>query len=304
MIKTLSFKTHEIAEYISWSYFFHAWGFPAKFAAVAEIHDCSACVSAWINSFPTQEDRERAAEAVKLYRDAKKMLCDDDGKYDFRGRFGLFDANSNNDDIYLYGDNGEITVLPFLRQQYNPSSDGNCYCLSDFIMPVNSGTRDRIGVFIASNDKRMEALYPDDDYKHMLCQTLSDRLAEAGTELMHLAVRRKYWGYAKDEMLSVSDIINAKYQGIRPAVGYPPMPDQSIIFLLDKLIDFSKIGVDITEIGAMIPHSSTCGLMFSHVKSRYFSVGRIGMDQLRDYSRRRGLPMEKMCEFLRANIVL
>lgn len=304
MIKTLSFKTHEIAEYISWSYFFHAWGFPVKFAAIAEIHNCSACVSAWINSFATQEDRERAAEVVKLFHDAKNILCEVDGKYDFRGRFGLFDANSKDDDIYLYGDDGETIVLPFLRQQYNPSADGVCYCLSDFIMPIDREKRDRIGVFVASNDKRMENLYPNDSYKHMLCQTLSDRLAEAGTELMHKAIRREYWGYAKDENLSVRDIINAKYQGIRPAVGYPPMPDQSIIFLLDKLIDFSKIDVSITEIGAMLPHSSTCGLMFSHAQSHYFSVGKIGVDQLKDYSRRRGLPMDKMREYLRANIVL
>lgn len=304
MIKSLSYKTHEIAEYISWSYFFHAWGIPAKFASVAEIHDCSACRWSWISGFESQEDRGRASEAIKLYDDAKRVIKEIDGKMNFHGRFGLFEANSKGDDIIIYQNNHVTTKLPFLRQQYNRSLDGKCYSLADFIIPFESGKRDKIGVFVSSNDRNMENMFPDDDYKHLLYQTLSDRLAEAGTELMHKEVRRKYWGYAKDEDLSVNDILNAKYQGIRPAVGYPSIPDQSIIFLLDKLIDFSRIDVSITENGAMLPHSSTCGLMLSHAKSRYFSIGKIGEDQLSDYSGRRGFPVEKMREYLRANLVL
>lgn len=299
---TLSYKTHEIAEFISWSYFFHAWGFPAKFAAVAGIHHCGACESAWINSFSEPDDRERAVEAVKLFGDAVEMLNSVDGKYDFRGKFAIFDANSSGDDIIITDDNGNITRFPFLRQQYNPSANGDCMCLADYIMPENFGKKDRIGCFVASNDERMENLYPDDNYRHLLCQTLSDRLAEAGTEKMHMAIRREYWGYAKDETLGINEMVASKFQGIRPAVGYPPMPDQSVIFILDQMLGFSEIGVSLTEIGAMCPHSSTCGLIFAHPKAKYFSVGKIGNDQLEDYARRRGIPAARMRDFLRANL--
>lgn len=304
MIYTLKYSVREIAPYISWSYFFHAWGFPAKFAAIAHVHDCAACTSSWVASFEEAGDAARAAEAVKLYRDAQSILREADGKFDFRARFGLFGANSEGDDIHLYGDDDrELAVVPCLRQQYDPMPSGECLCLADFIAPASLGRRDKIGVFVASNDGRMEQQYPDDEYRHLLCQTLSDRLAEAGTEMMHAAVRREYWGYAKDESVSIDDMVNANYQGIRPAVGYPPLPDQSIIFILDKLIGFSQIGVSITQLGAMLPHSSTCGLMFAHPKSRYFSVGHIGRDQFLDYVGRRGLPEAEMEKFLRANIV-
>lgn len=130
----------------------------------------------------------------------------------------------------------------------------------------------------------MEGLYQQDPYKHLLVQTLSDRLAEAATEKMHEYVRKEAWGYAKDESLSMSDLLVEKYQGIRPAVGYPSLPDQSINFLLDELLDMKQIGITLTENGAMYPHASVCGLMFAHPASEYFSVGKIGEDQLEDYA--------------------
>ena len=302
MIKTLSFKTHEIAEYISWTYFFHAWGLPAKFATIANVHDCQACVSSWIECFTTPEDRLRAKEAANLYKDAIEILNEVDGKFDYQGRFGIFEANSMGDDILVYIEK-EIVSIPCLRQQCRFSANEECLCLADFIMPSEMDKRDKIGVFVSSNAKEMERLYPSDNYKHMLCQTLSDRLAEAGTELMHTMVRRNYWGYAPKENLSTSDILRGKYQGIRPAVGYPSLPDQSVIYILDKLIDFSKIGVTITETGAMNPHASTCGLMFAHPQARYFNVGPIGKDQLSDYSFRRNISIEQAKDFLSANIV-
>ena len=302
MIKTLSFKTHEIAEYISWSYFFYAWGLSAKYATIANVHNCQACISSWIDSFPTSEDKLRAKEAVSLYKDAIEILNEVDGKFDYQGRFGIFEANSKGDDIIVYRENN-IVSIPCLRQQYSHSAGKECLCLADFIMPLEMGKHDKIGVFVSSNAKEMEELYPSDNYKHMLCQTLSERLAEAGTELMHALIRRNYWGYAKNENLSTSDILKGKYQGIRPAVGYPSLPDQSVIFILDKLIDFSKTGVTITETGAMHPHASTCGLIFAHPQARYFNVGIIGKDQLRDYSIRRNIPLEQAKEFLSANIV-
>lgn len=303
MIRTFSFATHEIADFISWSYFFHAWGFPAKFSAVSKVYGCSSCLSSWTKSFDDERDIARASEAAKLYADALKLLADIDGVYNFSARVGIFDANSDGDDIIVYNNDGKCVVLPFLRQQYDHSEDGYCLCLADFIRPVSQGVRDKIGVFVSCNDGRMEHLYHDDDYMHMLCQTLSDRLAEAGTEMMHMLVRRDMWGYAKEEHLTPAEMAMGKFVGIRPAVGYPSMPDQSIIFLLDSLVDFSQIGVKLTESGAMNPHASVSGLMFAHPKSRYFSVGRIGTDQLDDYARRRGLPMDVVSKFLSANLV-
>lgn len=304
MTGSLKFRTAEIAEYISWSYFFHAWGFPAKFAAVVKIHDCDACISSWIAGFDTPEDRERAKEVVSLYRDARKVLSDCDGRYSFRCLFAVFGAESEGDDIWVSADDGRIMRIPCLRQQYQPQPDGTCLCLADYIRPREKGGNDRIGVFVSSNDGRMEEQHPEDNYLHMLYQTLSDRLCEAGTEAAHALIRRKYWGYAPDEDLTVDDLIMERYRGIRPAVGYPPLPDQSVIFILNDLIDFSRIGVSVTEIGAMRPHSSACGLMFAHPKAKYFNVGKIGMDQAEDYAKRRGLSIEIIKKYLRRNIVI
>lgn len=302
MIKKLSFKTHEIAEYISWTYFFHAWGISAKFATIAKIHDCQACTSSWINSFTAKEDKMQAKEAINLYKDAIEILNEVDGKYDFHGCFGIFEANSAGDDILVYSGK-EVVAIPCLRQQNSMSAQGECLCLADFIIPKEMGKHDKIGVFVSSNAKEMENLYPSDNYKHMLCQVLSDRLAEAGTELMHAMIRRRYWGFSANENLSTQEILQGKYQGIRPAVGYPSLPDQSVIFILDKLIDFSQIGVTITETGSMSPHASTCGLIFAHPKARYFNIGKIDQDQLNDYSARRDIPIEQVEDYLRANLV-
>ncbi len=131
----------------------------------------------------------------------------------------------------------------------------------------------------------------------MLSQTLCDRLAEATTELMHLQVRRTYWGYASNEDLPIEDLLVGKYQGIRPAIGYPSLPDTSVNFLLDSLLHMARIGISLTETGMMRPHASVSGLI-AHPMARYFELGPIGEDQLRDYARRRGLPEKTVRRFL------
>jgi cobalamin-dependent methionine synthase I len=136
----------------------------------------------------------------------------------------------------------------------------------------------------------------------MMMQLLADRLAEATAERMHEEVRKKYWGYAVDENLSITDMLMERFQGIRPAVGYPSLPDTSFNFLIDSVLDMGQIGIRLTESGAMKPHASVSGLMMSHPKARYFSLGKIGEDQLQDYSRRRGLPVEVCRKFLAANL--
>lgn len=165
---------------------------------------------------------------------------------------------------------------------------------------IRSAGYDR--VFASSVSAESEGCYKDDPYKHLLVQTLTDRLAEAATEKMHEYVRKTVWGYAPDESLSIPDLLVEKYQGIRPAVGYPSLPDQSVNFILDELLDMKQIGIMLTENGAMYPHASVCGLMFSHPQSRYFAVGKIGEDQLEDYACRRGKPIEEMRKFLAANL--
>jgi cobalamin-dependent methionine synthase I len=132
----------------------------------------------------------------------------------------------------------------------------------------------------------------------MLAQTLADRLAEATTERLHQEVRTMLWGYAPDEQLSIPDLLLERFQGIRPAVGYPSLPDQSINFVIEDLLDFKEIGITLTEHGMMRPHASVSGLMLGHPAAQYFSIGRIGEDQLADYAARRGKTVEEMKKYL------
>lgn len=251
----------------------------------------------WLTSF-TEEDRPKASEAMQLFKEANRMLNQLDAVYQTHGVVNIMDANADGDDLLLNGKR-----FPLLRQQAAKlKKDDPFLCLSDFVRPLSSGITDKIGAFATTVDAEMEQLYAEDDYKRMLAQTLSDRLAEATAEKLHEDVRKKLWGYAPDENLSVKDLHNEKYQGIRPAVGYPSLPDQSINFLLDELLDMKQIGISLTENGMMKPHASVCGLMFAHPASRYFSIGKIGEDQLADYAARRGMSIEETKKFLAANL--
>ena len=289
-------KIHDVIPYINWIYFFHAWGFQPRFAAIANIHGCDACRASWLTTFP-EEDRPKASEAMQLLKEANRMLDLLDRDYEVKTIFKLCKANSNGDNLILDG-----ITFPLLRQQVKKRESGPFLCLSDFVRPLSSGIPDTVGVFASSIDADMAGLYEQDPYKHLLVQTLSDRLAEAATEKMHEYVRKEAWGYAKDENLSIPELLVENYQGIRPAVGYPSLPDQSINFLLDELLDMKQIGVTLTGNGAMYPHASVCGLMFAHPASEYFSVGKIGEDQLNDYAVRRGKSVEEVRKFLAANL--
>ncbi len=290
------YHLHEVAGYINWLYFFNTWGFPSWYGSVSEIHGCEACWANWLQAFPADE-RSRASEAVNLYKEAQAMLDSMDTMFHAHAVVCLLDANSDGDDIIIWTDDGREVRLPLLRQQYG----NECLCLSDFVLPLTYGTRDTIGLFVASVDAGMEGSYGDDDYRHMICQTLSDRLAEATAERVHEDVRKRLWGYAPDENLTVRQLFSEEYQGKRPAVGYPSLPDMSLNFLLSDILGMQQIGVSLTESGAMVPHASTSGLMLAHPKARHFSVGRIGQDQLEDYARRRGLSIERARQFLTAN---
>ena len=289
----LTYRIHDVAPYINWIYFFHAWGFQPRYAGIADIHGCEACHAMWLSSF-SEEERPKAAEAIQLYKEACNMLnhLDEEG-HTVHSLFRLCRANSDGDNFII-----EDTLFPLLRQQ-TPHSDGTPYlCLSDFIRPLSSGITDTIGLFASTAGQAAEKSYNNDPYQHLLAQTLSDRLAEAATEKMHEYVRKYAWGYAPNESLTIPELLAEKFQGIRPAVGYPSLPDQSISFLLDQLLNMKQIGITLTENGAMHPHASVCGLMISHPAAHYFSIGAVDDEQLNDYAQRRQIPACEMRKFL------
>lgn len=267
-------KTYSISEltpFINWLYFYHAWGLSGK----------------------PREDKE------KMKQEALQMLASWEEKYHTHAIFRLFEVCSEGDDLIFFLP-GTLFRFPMLRQQH-PSAPGEPnLCLADFIRPLSQGIRDQVGVFCTSVDGTIIDEYSHDDYLNMMAQTLSDRLAEATAEKLHEEVRRDraYWGYAPDENLTIEQQHREEYQGIRPAIGYPSLPDTSANFLIDQLIDMKQAGIRLTETGMMTPHASVSGFMFAHPKSRYFELGKIGDDQLRDYARRRGVPVELMRRFL------
>lgn len=272
-------KTYSISEltpFINWLYFYHAWGLSGK----------------------PRENKE------KMKQEALQMLASWEEKYHTHAIFRLFEVCSEGDDLIFFLSEKKLR-FPMLRQQH-PSAPGEPnLCLADFIRPLSQGIRDQVGVFCTSVDGTIIDEYRHDDYLNMMAQTLSDRLAEATAEKLHEEVRRdrEYWGYAPDENLTVEQQHREEYQGIRPAIGYPSLPDTSANFLIDQLIDMKQAGIRLTETGMMTPHASVSGFMFAHPKSRYFELGKIGDDQLRDYARRRGVPVELMRRFLAVNTI-
>lgn len=277
MRKVLTYELSEVEPYINWLYFYHAWGLSGK---------------------PQEEKLRMRAEALGVLESWK-------GKFHTHAIFGLFDANSDGDDIVIDSreEAGTVVRMPMLRQQH-PSQDGAPnLCLSDFIRPLRQGIKDQIGAFCTTVDGEITEQNKHDEYLAMLSKVLCDRLAEGTAELLHEEVRRKYWGYAPDEHLTMEQTHREEYQGIRPAVGYPSMPDTSVNFILDQLLDMKQVDIRLTESGMMTPHASVSGLMFAHPKARYFELGKIGEDQLKDYARRRGIPVEMMRRFLQSSLM-
>ena len=248
------------------------------------------------------------AQAETWTYDFESFSTDIDGQ----GPRKAIEANLNGLEWHMYGvranaDGDDIVVgterMPMLRQQ-RPSAPGAHYlCLADFVRPLSSGIKDRVGAFAASIDESIEHDFQQDDFQRMLAQTLADRLAEATAEITHLQVRRTIWGYAPDENLDIPQLLREDFQGIRPALGYPSIPDTSLNFIIDRLIDMKRIGIRLTDSGAMKPHASVSGLMFAHPKAHYFDIGRIDDTQLRDYARRRHVPVELMRRFLASRLV-
>lgn len=289
MIKTYNYTVRELQPYINWSYFYWIWQIPALTAR---------------NAPPNSElaQLDSSEEAVKeqwdvLFNDIKTILGEyDRQQYTVSARVGLFDANANGDDILVYRGNDTVTI-PCLRQQYEKKDHEPNLCLSDYLMPQSLGKHDRMGVFACTVPMEMETHYADDPVYKLFGQTLCTRLVEAAAEKMHEEVRKRLWGYAPDESLTMEEMFHEKFQGIRPAIGYPSLPDQTVNFIVDGLIDMQGMGITFSENGAMLPQATVSGLMFAHPQSRYFHIG-IGPDQLEDYARRRRLPVETLKKFL------
>lgn len=297
-----SIPVEEIVPFLDWKFFFHSWNLSARYASLENMDDCPSCTQQWLNSFPESE-REKAAEGMSLFRDAQKMLnqlAHSRAKY-INAVFGVYEANSDNEDLVIDG-----VRFPMLRQQV--SNEKDLYLsLTDFVAPLSSRKKDYVAAFTVTAGAGADDLLQSyekqgDEYKALLLKSVLDRLAEAATEYLHARIRTEFWGFAENENISVKEMFALKYQGIRPAVGYPSIPDQTINFLLnDDLLHSSEIGVTLTENGVMYPNASVSGIIISHPQSKYFNIGKIGEDQVKDYALRRGLDEQTMNKFLLAN---
>lgn len=281
----------EIIPYINWHFFFNAWKLPGDFASVTALHDCPACRRAWIEKY-TPADPSKGEEAIRLYRDASSLL--DRWSGEDRGASAivkLCEAHAEGDDIVMDG-----IRIPTLRSQALGAGEPS-RGLSDYL----AESSDYAGAFAVSIDFADEVRAADeaaDSYRSLLVQSLAHRLAEAASEWLHAKVRRELWGYAPAENLSLKELSQARYTGIRPAVGYPSLPDQKLTFVLDSLLGLGDIGVSLTENGAMEPSATVCGLYIAHPESSYFMPGRIADDQIADYARRRSLDTDQVRNLL------
>jgi 5-methyltetrahydrofolate--homocysteine methyltransferase len=221
--------------------------------------------------------------------------------------FGLFPANSVGDDIALYADERRTTPVLIwhgLRQQHEHAPGKPNLCLADFIAPKTSGVEDWCGVFAVTAGLGMETKLAEfeaahDDYRAILLKALTDRLAEACAEWLHERVRKHDWGYAAVEALDNEALIREEYSGIRPAPGYPACPDHTVKRALFALLDApGNAGMGLTESMAMTPAASVAGFYLSHPESRYFTVGKIGTDQLEDWACRAGMSVEEARRWL------
>ncbi|MEW5755860.1 MAG: methionine synthase [Pseudomonadota bacterium] len=288
------YPLHEIAAYIDWTPFFHAWELTGSYPKILK-------------------DAEKGEEARKLFADAQSMLkrIIAEKWLTARAVFGLFPANSVGDDIEVYTDESRRTVRTVfhnLRQQHEKADDKPHRCLSDFVAPKASGVKDYVGAFAVTAgvgiDARVEEFERQhDDYRAIMLKALADRLAEAFAELLHLRVRREFWGYAASEQLSNEQLIKEEYKGIRPAAGYPACPDHTEKDLIWDLLEVQEnTGIWLTEAKAMVPTAAVSGIYFGHPEAIYFAVGKINKDQVEDYAKRKGMSVQEAEYWLAPNL--
>ena len=279
-----NFPLEELREYIDWTPFFQSWELAGRYPSILE-------------------DDVVGEEASRLFRDANTMLDEIVNRRLFaaNGVIGIFPASAEGDDVVLYTNeerNEEKERFLFLRQQNKKGAGLPNHCLGDYVAPKDSGVADYFGAFAVTAGLHVEDLVKKyeadhDDYHAIMVKALADRLAEAFAECMHAKVRTELWGYTTDEKLDNEALIKEKYQGIRPAPGYPACPDHSEKRKLFDLLNAEEnADIHLTESMAMLPASSVSGFYIAHPESKYFGLGKINKDQVEDYAKRKGETVE------------
>jgi 5-methyltetrahydrofolate--homocysteine methyltransferase len=287
------FPLETLRGYIDWSPLFHAWGLKGVYPRILE-------------------DEKQGEQARQIFKEANALLDTMIAKKQItaRGVYGFFPASAVGDDVELYADAKRDKVLDrfhFLRQQADREGNEPCRSLADFIAPKETELQDSIGAFAVTSGIGLKDLCDkfraeNDDYNAIMAEAIADRLAEAFAECLHKLVRDE-WGYGLAENLTPEELIHEKYRGIRPAPGYPACPDHTEKGVIWKLLDVEKsTGMIITESFAMWPGSSVSGIYFAHPESRYFSLGKIGRDQVEDYHARKGMSVAEAERWLGPNL--
>ncbi|WP_312767343.1 methionine synthase [Epilithonimonas sp.] len=283
----------ELVEFIDWSPFFRSWQLFGKFPEILT-------------------DNVVGEQATILFNEAQIMLTKilKEKSFKAKGIFGIFPAKANEqDDILVFDDNQNvISTFRTLRQQHKKSEGKEYFALSDFIAPENSGKQDYIGTFcvctgFGADELAKEYEEQNDDYNAIMVKALADRFAEAFAEYLHKKVRTEYWGYSENETLDNEELIKEKYLGIRPAPGYPACPDHlEKLTIWDLLKVEENIGVTLTESLAMWPTAAVSGYYFGNEKSKYFGVGKIDEDQLKDFAERKDVELDYARKWLAPNL--
>ena len=296
--KVITYELEELVPYIDWNPFFQTWNIHGKYPN---------------RHYPKVfNDPDVGKQAKELFDEAQALMQEiiKDKLFQARGIVGFYPANTSVDDIELYSDEGRTTVVGTmygLRQQnHRPDSgDHRFTCLSDFVAPKGSGIADYIGMFAVSAGFGVEELAKkfeakNDDYNSIMAKALADRFAEAAAEKLHHDVRTKLWGYSPEESLSETDLLKVKYQGIRPAAGYPSQPDHTEKSTMWQVMDiFAQTQIELTDSLMMFPAASVSGLYFANPKSHYFGVGKITKEQVEDYARRKNMDIATVERWLR-----
>ncbi len=285
-----NYPLEDISKYIDWTFFFHAWKISGKYPAIFD-------------------DPLKGVEARKLFDEAQIILKKiiDEKMVQVNGVFGFFPANAIGDSIELTLEGNKKTMLHFLRNEELKENGIPNLSLADFIAPAASGYSDYLGLFAVTAGLGIEKwvkYYEDqnDDYNAIMVKILADRLAEAFAELLHDKVRKEYWGYAKDENLTIEEIIHEGYAGIRPAPGYPACPEHSEKGTIFNLLDAEKAGISLTENFAMYPAAAVSGYYFAHPEAQYFAISRISKEQVEDYASRKNMPVKEVEKLLASNL--
>ena len=304
----------DIIPFIDWTFFFHAWRITGNYDGMDDVINGILAKDKWLERFKREELKEKASEALKLYKDAVDMLelIQKENILTPRAVIGLFPANSiNDDDIEVYNPENideVLTVFHSMREQQEKPGKKFYHSLTDFIKPKESGELDYIGGFACSAGEGIESWLEKyessgDDYSAILLKSLADRLAEALAEKIHFRVRKEHWGYQPNEEFNHENFVRERYVGIRPALGYPACPDHSEKRILFDLLQAERnAGITLTEHFSMYPNASVSGLYFAHPEAVYFGVGKIEKDQVDDLCRRKNIEVEELEKWIPINL--